>query len=137
MSMPAIFFTATNDIAKSVHLNHTLPTQDAEELGDIDILKMSLLWALIEGREWEVDMMDHFREVYSTSDEWLYRVPNELMEHLSKLDPARQQNTAAAWAETEEMACDSSEALEVIKAAIKVATRAQTTSRGMFLYFSL
>lgn len=137
MSMPTLFFTAAGDDARSVRLNHALPPEDVEELGDIDSLKMSILWALIDGRDWDVDMPDQFAEVYSASDECLHRLPHELVHRLLKLDPVGTDAAAAAWAETEEMACEPAEARAVIEAAIRIASRAESTKRGMFLYSCL
>lgn len=137
MSLPSIFFTATEAVAKDTHLNHDLPREDVEELGGIDTLKMSTLWAIIEEKTWDVNSMDSFQEVYSTEDEWMYRIPDELTKKLALLDDSKLARVSKEWAATDEMMCQPAEAEEVFRAIAKIAARSILTHRNFYLYTSL
>ena len=89
MSMPAIFFTADAATAKAFHLNHKLPASDVAELSSVDTLKMSTLWAILDGKPWNVNSLDAFDEIYATESEWLYRVPDTLTQKIAILDDSR------------------------------------------------
>ena len=137
MSMPAIFFTAADAVAKTVHLNHTLPQEDVAELSSVDTLKMSTLWAIIDEEPWDVKLMDAFDEIYATKEEWLYRIPEALTKKVALLDDSKLDRVSKAWAATDEMLCEPSEAAELFRLIAEVAARSIHTHRSLFLYTSL
>jgi hypothetical protein len=137
MSMPAIFFTSTEVVAKTVHLNHALPREDVAELSSIDTLKMSTLWAILDEAEWDVKLMDAFEEIYALEEEWLHRIPDALTKKIALLDDAKLDRVSKAWAATDEMLCEPSEAAELFRIIAAVAARSIHTHRGFFLYTSL
>jgi hypothetical protein len=137
MSMPAIFFVASESVAQGVHLNHTLPPEDVAELSGVDTLKMSTLWAIIDGKPWDVELMDEFQEIYTTDSEWLYRIPDDLTKKLAVLDDSRIEQVASAWAKTDEMLCKPAEAVELFNIIAEIAKRSIQTSRSFYLYVSL
>jgi len=137
MSMPAICFTASEEVAKSVHLNHTLPQEDVAELSSVDTLKLSTLWAIIDDQPWDVKSMDEFGEIYSTENEWLHRIPDALTKKLAGLEASSIEQVSKPWAETEEIMCEPSEAAELIRIIGGVARRSMDTHRALYLYTSL
>jgi hypothetical protein len=137
MSLPAIFFSASEDEASEVELNHTLPPEDVAELGSIDTLKLSMLWAIIDGKEWEVDSMDRFKELKSTESEWTHRLPDELTHKIAALEDPELTRVAAEWSTTEEMGRNPAEARDALIAISAAAQRAIQTRRGLFLYTCL
>jgi hypothetical protein len=137
MSMPAIFFTASDADAADVELNHKLPPEDVVELGGVDTLMLSTLWAIIERREWDVSMMDSFRELKSTDSEWTNSIPGELTKKIEALEGAELSRVAEAWAATEEMGCSPTEAKDLLIEIASAARRAIQTSRDLYLYTCL
>ena len=135
--MPAIFFTASDSVASSVRLNHSLPVEDVAELGGIDTLKMSTLWAILDSKEWDDALLDEFTELYSSSSEWLNRIPDTLTAKIAVLADAQLDSISARWAQTDEMACEASDATDVIGAIRPIAARAIERRQGFFLYLSL
>jgi hypothetical protein len=137
MSLPAIFFSASEYEAAEVELNHNLPPEDVVELGSIDTLKLSMLWAIIDGKEWDVDSMDIFKELKSTESEWTHRLPDELTHKIAKLEDPELARVATEWSTTEEMGCRPAEAREALIEISAAARRAIQTRRGLFLYTCL
>ena len=137
MSMPAIFFTASDAAAKTMHLNHTFPQDDVAELSSVDTLKMSTLWAIIDAEPWDEKLLDEFEEIYTTEEEWLYRIPVALTKKIALLDDSELIRVSEGWAATDEMLCEPSEAAELFRNIATVAARSTLTHRGFFLYTSL
>jgi hypothetical protein len=137
MSLPSIFFTADEATAKGMKLNHTLPSDDVAEMGAIDTLKMSTLWAIIDEVPWQEESMDAFAEVFARESEWLHRVPDELTRKIATLSSADRARVMQEWSSTEEMACAAAEADEVFQMIAEVAQRAGESKRPLFLYTCL
>ncbi|MEO6754933.1 MAG: hypothetical protein ABIP85_24430, partial [Chthoniobacteraceae bacterium] len=137
MSMPAIFFTASEDDAARVELNHNLPSDDVVELGGVDTLKLSMLWAIIDGKEWDVDSLDAFKELKATDSEWTHRLPEELTQKIERLKGLELERVAREWSATEEMGCSPAEGKELLMEISVAARRAIQTQRGLFLYTCL
>jgi hypothetical protein len=137
MSMPAIFSTASEDQAAEVELNHSLPPDDVLERANVDTLKLSMLWAIIDDREWDVDLMDMFKDVKSTQSEWTHRVPNELTHKIAGIEDPELGRVASELSTTEEMSCSPTEAKELLMEIASIAQRAIQTQRALFLYTCL
>lgn len=137
MSLPSIFFTADETTAVRIELNHDLPQEDVAEMSAMEPLKLSMLWAIIDGKEWDVALIDEFTEVFAHDEEWLNIVPEDLVRKIASLDAARMSEASKAWAVTEEMQCSADEAEDVIKMIAAVAQRAIDLKQSMYLYFCL
>jgi hypothetical protein len=101
MSLPSIFVTADEAAAKRMELNHALPGDDVAEMGGIDTLKMSTLWAIIDRAAWQVESMDAFTEVFARESEWLHRVPDELTRKVAALPSDERPRVMREWSATE------------------------------------
>jgi hypothetical protein len=137
MSLLSIFFTADEMTAVRIELNHDLPQEDVAEMSAMEPLKLSMLWAIIDGKEWDVASIDEFTEVFAHDEEWLNIVPEDLVRKIASLDAARMSEASKAWAATEEMQCSAEEAEDVIKMIAAVAQRAIDLKQSMYLYFCL
>jgi CRP-like cAMP-binding protein len=137
MSLPSIFVTADEAAAKRMELNHALPGDDVAEMGGIDTLKMSTLWAIIDRAAWQVESMDAFTEVFARESEWLHRVPDELTRKVAALPSDERPRVMREWSATEEMACSPPEADEAFQMIAEIAQRSIETKRPLFLYTSL
>ncbi|MDQ8188539.1 hypothetical protein [Pelagicoccus sp. SDUM812002] len=134
MSIPSIFYVSTEDQASEMEMNHDLAQEDVAELGGIDTLKLSTLYAIAIKREWDVDLMDTFSEVRTSDSEWIYEIPKEFTKELegTDLDAA-----SAEWAETEEMACEPEDAKYVIDVLLRMAKRSEETGKPLYIYTTL
>lgn len=135
--MPAIFFTASDDEAAKVELNHSLPPDDVVEFGGVDTLKLSTLWAIIAGKEWDVSSMAEFKTLKSTDSEWTHRLPDELTQKIATIHGMELERVAKEWSATEEMGCSPAEAKELLMESSGAARRAIQTQQGLFLYTCL
>ena len=137
MSMPSIFFTASDSEAAEFELNHNLPPDDVVELGSVDTLVLSVLWAIIDNKEWDVDSMAKFKALKSTDSEWTHRLPDELTQKIANIQGVERERVAKEWSATEEMRCTPTEAEELFMEIASAARRAIQTQRGLFLYTCL
>ena len=137
MSLPSIFFTASEAEATSLELNHNLPPEDVVELGGIDTLKLSMLWAIFNRNEWDVGLMDAFKELKTTDSEWTHTIPVELTQKLAAMDGAELDRVAKDWSATEEMQCSPADAKDLLREIAALAQRAIQTQRDLFLYTCL
>jgi hypothetical protein len=137
MSLPSIFFTADEMTAVRIELNHDLPQEDVAAMSAMEPLKLSMLWAIIDGKEWDVALIDEFTEVFAHDEEWLNIVPEYLVRKIASLDAARMTKASKAWAATDEMQCSADEAEDVIKMIAALAQRAIDLKQSMYLYFCL
>ena len=133
MSMPAVFFTASDDDAANVEFDHNLPAGDYVEVGGIGILELSLLWAVVESKGWDVVLMDAFQELKSTSSDWTYRLPDGLTHQIERLREPELERVAREWTAAEGMDCRPEEAKRLLVAIAPVARRANRTGRGLFI----
>jgi hypothetical protein len=137
MSMPAIFFAASEAEATAMELNHDLPPEDVVELGGVDTLKMSMLWAIIDRKIWDVKLMDAFRSVRSTESEWTDAIPDDLTQKIAGQEGAELERVAEQWSATQEMGCSPAEARDLLQEIAGVARRSIDTHRELFLYTCL
>jgi hypothetical protein len=99
-------------------------------------LEFGTLWAIINGEEF--DFVKHALESLAPQEEtWLFRFPSAFVQKLSALTPSAVEEVSAAWAETEELQWDPSEAKEVIVDLVRLAKLASSSSKGLFFWGSL
>src|SRR5262249_26503805 len=98
---------------------------------------LSMLWAIMGGKEWDVDLMAEFKTLKSTDSEWTNRLPDELTQNIAGIQGAELERVAQEWSATEEMGCSSAEAKELLIEISGAARRSIQTQRGLFLYTCL
>ena len=137
MSMPTIFFTAAEAAAAQLDLNHDLPPEDVHECGGVDVLKLSTLWAIIDGRDWDPAIIRAFGQIKSTNSEWTYSIPADLTQKIASVEGVELERVTKAWSATDEMACSPGDAMALLSDIARVARRALETQRQLFLYTCL
>ena len=132
---------AANDYAASIlrgRAVHTAKYHPAEYKG-LTTLEFGMLWALIEGAEWEIDK--HMLEEVSYGEgngSWLCRFQSPLVDLLSQLTDAHIDKYAAAWAQTEELSGSTASDLRPIVADLRrLAIDARNSGQQLFLWGSL
>ena len=96
-------------------------------------LEFGTLWAIINDEEFDFDK--HALESLAPEENtWLFRFPPVFVQKLAALTPAAVKEVAAAWADTEELQWDPSEAEEVIVELVRLAKLASSPSKGLYLW---
>lgn len=123
---------------------HTL--NPSAELGGIDIKgidaeKFAALHAIVSGRPLE-EVIGEYDPIAWDSDEgpWVFRISQELVVQLAQIGPGERARVAAKWAETEEFRFedwDTRDVSAVLDEISKLAVRAASAGRAMFLWMSL
>jgi len=99
-------------------------------------LEFGTLWAIITGEEFDFDQ-HALESIAPPKETWLLRFPTSFVQELAALTTARIEEVAAAWADTEELQWDPSEAQEVIVELVRLAKLAISPSKGLFFWGSL
>ncbi|MDR3692152.1 MAG: hypothetical protein P4L46_22415 [Fimbriimonas sp.] len=107
--------------------------------GDLLPMHMELLWAVLQGREWEPEMADEFEPVAGRNEEdsWLVRFPDGLTAALAEFDDDRLNRARVDWAHTEEIAVDPAELAHVISGLQRLSKHARTTGKSVYIWGSL
>ncbi len=101
-------------------------------------LNFTILWALLEGRDWDVDT--HALESVAMGKDgetWLFRFPAPLVAKLAALDKPGIARAAALWAQTEELMCEPAEIEPVVIELVRLARLSSSSTKGLFLWGSL
>jgi hypothetical protein len=138
MSIIAEFFVSTSEAASSFDAA-AWPKTDMYQSGGLIPMHLELLWAILEGREWDVEMGDAFTPVgpQNTDSSWLVRFPDALVLAFEQASLAQLDQARIEWANTEEMMADPNDLVEVMAALQGLARNARSTGRSIFLYGSL
>lgn len=143
MSILAEFFVAPNNEAAAQYgadkdlESAAWPSEDQFDSGGLMQMHLELLWAILQDVEWDVEMADAFTPIRESEEEWLVRLPDDLVNRLAQASPAELDDARAEWAEMEEMGCEPDDLLEVTRGLQKIARRAVSTERPLYLWGSL
>jgi hypothetical protein len=99
-------------------------------------LELSGLLALFQRREWDLDLLDRFEKVLLPDDgeRAIVRLPEELLDHLLKADPASLDEVVKDWAESEEMSCQPEEARPIVDDLQRLSRLARSSGRSVYLW---
>jgi hypothetical protein len=132
---------AANDYAASILRGRTahIGKYHPAEYKGLTTLEFGMLWALIEGVEWDIDKHMLEEVSYGEGDEsWLCRFQAPLVDLLSQLTDANIDKYAVAWAQTEELSGSTAADLRPIIVDLRrLAIDAKTSGNQMFLWGSL
>jgi hypothetical protein len=134
------FFIGDEATARKVDTMLPPGHPDRIDMKGIQQVEMSQLQCVLEGREWQEDILDDYEMVVEESDEgpWVVRVPAPLVAELCDLRGPKLEAAAAAWAATEELQdWDPAEVHEALNDLVKLAKRAQAAGKSLFMWISL
>lgn len=117
---------------------HPSDKYEVVHLKGLTTLEFGTLWAILLEQEWDAER--HMLANLTHGDEgesWLDQFPSDFVGLLASLDDQRSRSAAAAWAETEEMGCEASDVAPILTDLKRLAKRAQSTGRGLYLWGSL
>ena len=109
-----------------------IPSSNLLEAKGITCVELTTLLALLDGKEWEEDLLDLFSPVGDESS-GLTRVADQLLNRLTDVDYDLDQ-VAADWAATEEMQCEVDTAHTLIDGLAQHAVRAKNVGKPVYLW---
>ncbi len=140
MGILADLFVATNSTARMYeqrHLSGDLGDEyDRAEFRGFTDLNLGMLWALIDGQEFDFAQYS-LEEVVPPDESWLFRLPPAFVQKLEGLKDLDIDKLAESWANTEEMACKPSDVRPIIEQLIRLVGVSIHSSQGLFLWGSL
>jgi hypothetical protein len=101
-------------------------------------LNFGILWAIIEGKEWDADR--HMLENITHGEEgetWLERFPDEFTAALAAMDRETMERVTVAWAGTEELQWPPELLAPVTTDLKRLAALARGSGKGLYLWGSL
>jgi hypothetical protein len=140
MGILADLFAATDANARKYEerlLSRNLGDEyDRAEFKGLTDLNFGMLWALIDGVEFDFDKYS-LEEVIPPEESWLFRFPPVLVQKLEGLTESDVDKFAESWARTEELACQPSDVRPIIEQLVRLAGISKRRSLGLFLWGSL
>ena len=105
MGLLADFFVANDGVAVRYEGQWTGAPENYYQTKGIGIVELSRLLAILENRAWDVSLLRGFELVKKAGDgeQFVLRLPEELVTGLSSLDEAGRAKAAEQWARTEEL----------------------------------
>ena len=139
MSVLSDLYVSTPDEALRYDETQSAPENERAQLKRLTTLEYSMLWAILEGKPWELSSMKAFEMIMIEDDgeRLIYRFPETLVELAGGLDDAAIAAAAEPWANTEEMRCDPEDTKFIIGELRRVARVAKETNRNLYLWISV
>jgi hypothetical protein len=100
------------------------------------ILELSMLWALLQGREWDVDLLDSFTNVLMRDggERMIARLPDEFLYDVMAADEEKAAEAVRQWAATEELDCEPAQLKPFFNDLRRLADTAVCSGRGLYLW---
>ena len=134
MSILAEFFVATNELA-AVYDAKLWPQDDLFMAGGLIPMHLELLWAILQNREWEVDLGDDFDLVCGDgAHSWTLRFPSNLTSLLAEASTTTLDEARIKWANVEELSADPDHLIDLMAALHRLAQNAMSTGRSLYLW---
>jgi hypothetical protein len=136
MAILADLYISTPAQAAGYDTNQSAPGEDRAQYKSFTPLELSILQSLIEGREWDVSMMDSFTCILEKDggERLIHQLPDGFLECLASLDEDAVTAASEAWAKTEELACAPADVRPVIADLRRLAQQARSSGRAVFLW---
>ena len=101
-------------------------------------LHLEVFWAILRKEKWE-PRQHHLEHVSHKEggEEWLFRFPDNFVSLLATLDGKAVKQAAADWANSEEMRTNAEELEPILQDIVRLASIAQESHRGLYLWGSL
>lgn len=102
MGLLADLYISTDNEAPLYDTSESFPEADRVESKSFTTLELSILWAILQGREWDVDMLDEFQCIVIENDgeQLIHRLPAGLVSQLAACDADRLSRATAQLAQT-------------------------------------
>jgi hypothetical protein len=136
MSVLANIYVASEANAADYDADPTRFQANSASWKRFTILELSMLWALLQGREWDVDLMDPFTNLLMRDGgaRMIARLPDEFLYGVMAADDKRVTEVARQWAATEELNCEPDEVRPFIEDLKRLADVAVSSGQGVYLW---
>jgi hypothetical protein len=136
MSVISDFYVTETDRASDYDVDQKCHPDDRVQYSNITSLELSILWAIIQGQEWDVKMMKDFPAILVIDDgeRVIQEFSQSVIERLAVLSQDEIATAAEAWAQTEEIRSSKEDILPVVTDLVRLAKRAQASNRHLFLW---
>jgi len=135
MGLLSDFFISTETDA-SLYDGGPFVEEDRAQYKQITSLELSMLYAILQDCEWNVDMMDEFECIRQREDgeEGIWHIPSTMIEKLVSCSDEHLWKVAQVWANTEELQWDASDAKMVLDDLIKLAQKVKQVKKNLYLW---
>ncbi len=136
MGILADFYVSSDADAARYDEGQNLPDSELAEYKNITPLEISMLWSILKGQEWDVDLFNELRCVLERDggERLIHKLPGELVAMLAGLSDDALSQAAVKWSQTEELACDASDLEPVLQDLKRLSMHAQDTQRSVYLW---
>jgi hypothetical protein len=109
---------------------------DRRQYRSFTALELSTLWAIMQGTEWDVELLDAFPTllVVDGGERLIHRLPKPMIQALAKMTQQEIQTSSGTWASTEELRCQPSDVQPIIEGLIQLSREASATGKGVYLW---
>jgi len=99
-------------------------------------LELSILWAIMQGTTWDPKSLRQFTDVFHANggERLICRLPDPMLDHLTKLSEDQISAAAAKWAVTDQLRCKPSDVRPIIEGLITSARTALQSGRKVYLW---
>jgi hypothetical protein len=138
MGLLTEFFVSSDQLAPKFTGDDTWPSADVLGSKGLTPLHMALLWAALDGVEYDDDMGDAFEEVKQPNEnQWIYRFPPQMVKTLAESGSAALDRATAEWAAAEEMESDPKDIRPLVDDLQQLAKNAYATKRSLHIWCSM
>jgi hypothetical protein len=136
VALLADFYLSTDSEALEYDSSQSVSDLDRERFSSITPLEISTLGAILQGVEWDVDMMDAFEclLVRDGGERLIHRLPAGLVSELASADEQTLNDAAEKWARTDELECDPSDVQPILDGLFRLSRRSHETNRNVCLW---
>lgn len=136
MAVLSELFISTPAQAAEYDETQSIADDDGAQFTSFTGLELSTLQAIIEGREWDVSLLDSYHTVLerNAGERIICELPSAFLERLASLDDEAITTASEAWAKTDEMVCSADDVRPIIEELRRLAERARSSGRGVFLW---
>lgn len=112
---------------------------DYEQFKGFTHLELAILWAMIDGQEWNPDeyALEIAFDPEVEFDSWLMRFPTVFVDRLAALSVSEINRLSVLWAGIEELQWPAEDAELVLTSIVRLARLAREKGRGLFLWGAL
>lgn len=135
MSIVSDFFISTPQEAAEHTTQNPPDTRDGVRCDEITIVELSLLWALIERRPWNPDLIKEFVCVARHEHGWclIHELPPRFLRALAAVTPDQAGGYAKQWATSPELVSSGADVATTVANLVRLAARALAGGRRIYI----
>lgn len=136
MSIFSDLYISTHPHATHYDTRNPFSAEERIRHSHITVVELSLLWTLVDRREWTAELIGHFSCVQRDSKGTclIHEFPAAFVRALAEVKPDRAMALAREWGAAPEVSTPTTTILPLIQNLIGLATRAQATGRQVFVW---